>query len=537
MKDWIEIDNTNWEDSMDKITKRRERELGVSYIKPSFSTKPKNKLNVSHNIKKILATEKLEDKDYVINETEEPWYNDDWAMDDEDDIENYEGERFNNELSFNDFLNEAEIILVDNAFDFDINEWEKENQEEIDEELSEDTDNKTNTTTSQFMKYQLTPDKVKEIVNKIINSEFNIINYWKTNQFKKKNNLTDDDLKDILKTLTEQDYKTNSISIDNSKNEAIIFIKQTNIKNLNNIKIYIKLDYDSIENSPVIVLSFHSKRQKTQLTSSYKNTDSLKEYIKDEDDYLDKLNIKSNGVYSINTGWIKHPTQEDIPDIDMDEFEKEFKVWENRYFELLDELNENDNTLAENKKSKNKEKNKDKDIPKYTLKIRNTINYKEAIKSILTYVFDKKDSLITQIDSLIYDSPRVVVNKKFIDDIIDNITKGTLNNSKILMSMLIKLNSTIKRLPDNSILFARSKTRATHLKNAEVVFNPSSLNTSILELQLGNHKNNYRILYCAVNSTIILLTFRRKSSKKTEEKDIRDAETRCYENIILISNK
>ena len=260
----------------------------------------------------------------------------------------------------------------------------------------------------------------------------------------------------------------------------------------------------------------------------------------------DKVDLGAAGL-SINlNGKDARPTynddkelalKEDIPDIDMDEFEKEFKVWENRYFELLDELNENDNTLAENKKSKNKEKNKDKDIPKYTLKIRNTINYKEAIKSILTYVFDKKDSLITQIDSLIYDSPRVVVNKKFIDDIIDNITKGTLNNSKILMSMLIKLNSTIKRLPDNSILFARSKTRATHLKNAEVVFNPSSLNTSILELQLGNHKNNYRILYCAVNSTIILLTFRRKSSKKTEEKDIRDAETRCYENIILISNK
>ena len=254
---------------------------------------------------------------------------DDWIQEDEED-------GFNNELSFNDFLNEAEIILVDNAFDFDINEWEKENQEEIDEELSEDTNNKTGTTTSQFIKYQLTPDKVKEIVNKIINSEFNIINYWKTNQFKKKNNLTDDDLKDILKTLTEQDYKTNSISIDNSKNEAIIFIKQTNIKNLNNIKVYIKLDYDSIENSPVIVLSFHGKRQKTQLTSSYKNTDNLKEDIKDEDNYLSKLDLKSNGIYSLNTGWVKHPVQQDIPDINMEKFEKEFKIWEDKYFDLLD---------------------------------------------------------------------------------------------------------------------------------------------------------------------------------------------------------
>ena len=254
---------------------------------------------------------------------------------------------FNNELSFTDFLDNAEVLLVDNAFDFDINEWEKENQEEIDEELSEDINNVKNTATSQFIKYQLTPDKVKEIVTKIINSEFNIINYWKTNQFKKKNNLTDDDLKDILKTLTEQDYKTNSISTDNSKNEAIIFIKQTNIKNLSNIKVYIKLDYDSIENSPVIVLSFHSKKQKTQLTSSYKNIGSLKEDIKDKEDYLKKLNIKSNGVYSLNYGWVKFPEQKDIPNIDMDEFEKQFKVWEDRYFDLLDELGESTNEITD----------------------------------------------------------------------------------------------------------------------------------------------------------------------------------------------
>ena len=52
MKDWIEIDDTNWEDIMDKITKRREKDLGVSYIKPSSSTKSKNKLNVLHNTKK-----------------------------------------------------------------------------------------------------------------------------------------------------------------------------------------------------------------------------------------------------------------------------------------------------------------------------------------------------------------------------------------------------------------------------------------------------------------------------------------------------
>lgn len=66
--------------------------------------------------------------------------------------------------------------------------------------------------------------------------------------------------------------------------------------------------------------------------------DVLKEELEETSPYTD---IKSNGIYSLNTGWVKHPVQEDIPDIDMEEFEKEFKVWEDRYFDLLDEI-END---------------------------------------------------------------------------------------------------------------------------------------------------------------------------------------------------
>ena len=36
---------------------------------------------------------------------------------------------------FDSFIKNAKVILVDNAFDFDINEWEKENQKEIEDEL------------------------------------------------------------------------------------------------------------------------------------------------------------------------------------------------------------------------------------------------------------------------------------------------------------------------------------------------------------------------------------------------------------------
>lgn len=61
---------------------------------------------------------------------------------------------------------------------------------------------------------------------------------------------------------------------------------------------------------------------------------------------------KSNGIYSLNSGWIKEPVQEDIPDIDMKAFRKEFEEWERKYKELIKalpqvDLEENTNTLEE----------------------------------------------------------------------------------------------------------------------------------------------------------------------------------------------
>lgn len=44
-------------------------------------------------------------------------------------------EPLNEDFDFDSFIKNAEVILVDNAFDFDINEWEKENQKEIEDEL------------------------------------------------------------------------------------------------------------------------------------------------------------------------------------------------------------------------------------------------------------------------------------------------------------------------------------------------------------------------------------------------------------------
>lgn len=48
--------------------------------------------------------------------------------------------------------------------------------------------------------------------------------------------------------------------------------------------------------------------------------------------------LKSNGVYSVlNNTWIKKPEKSEIPDIDMEEFEKEFKVWEDRYLKIVED--------------------------------------------------------------------------------------------------------------------------------------------------------------------------------------------------------
>ena len=49
--------------------------------------------------------------------------------------------------------------------------------------------------------------------------------------------------------------------------------------------------------------------------------------------------IKSNGIYSVmNNSWIKEPVKADIPDIDKDAFEKLFKEWEDKYFDLINRV-------------------------------------------------------------------------------------------------------------------------------------------------------------------------------------------------------
>ena len=151
---------------------------------------------------------------------------------------------------FNTFIKTADVLLVDNAFDFDINDWEEEIQKEIDEALNETHE----PIKKEFVKYNLDENKIDAIIEKLKTSTFSITDYWKTKQFLKKKNITKEEIETIIKNLSKEDYKFNS---KGDGNEAIIFVKNSIIPEKGDFKLYIKLDYDSVEKQPVIVISFH----------------------------------------------------------------------------------------------------------------------------------------------------------------------------------------------------------------------------------------------------------------------------------------
>ena len=183
----------------------------------------------------------------------------DWKVvdDEDDDLDEDLDTQSENDLDFNDFLNFADVILVDDAQTFDINQWEASIKEELESDESDNDSSTTTTSKVNFVKYKLDSDKVKQIIDKIKTSDINIADYWKTKSFLKKNNLSKSDLDSIIKGIEDTDYKYNSIPTftDSDKNETIIFVKKSN--DLGPFKLYIKLDYDSIENTPIIIISIH----------------------------------------------------------------------------------------------------------------------------------------------------------------------------------------------------------------------------------------------------------------------------------------
>ena len=73
--------------------------------------------------------------------------------------------------------------------------------------------------------------------------------------------------------------------------------------------------------------------------SMFNNTFNIKFYHIPVEIYveLDQTSAKSNGIYSLKTGWVKFPEIESVPEIDQDEFNKVFKEWEDRYKSLINE--------------------------------------------------------------------------------------------------------------------------------------------------------------------------------------------------------
>lgn len=57
---------------------------------------------------------------------------------------------------------------------------------------------------------------------------------------------------------------------------------------------------------------------------------------------MDKPTGKSNGIYSIYNGWIKHPVQENIPELDTKAFDKLFNKWESQYFDIIENVTDVD---------------------------------------------------------------------------------------------------------------------------------------------------------------------------------------------------
>lgn len=162
------------------------------------------------------------------------------------------------DMDLDTFLKNAEVILVDDARTFDINRWEAETAAEIADELDEEVE--AVKTTPKFIKYRLDAADIDRIIERLRTSSINITDYWKTSQFLKKNNLQKEDLVEVVRSLSAEDYKTNSRPVNSEDyNEASIFVKNSKVRDLGPFDLYIKLDYDTIEESPVVIISFHSK--------------------------------------------------------------------------------------------------------------------------------------------------------------------------------------------------------------------------------------------------------------------------------------
>ena len=352
MKDWIEIDDTNWEQVMDKVTTKREKELNKQLVSLK-NIRNKEPQRQGKFLNKKLAIESLDEDTF-----EDVWYDDDWMIDDEDvDLE----EDFTSSNLLNEGVSSDDKYLsmdyekaMDSNWKHYIFSVETKDGNLHDERGSYSDDNSFN-------------NAIAEIKRRYGNDLYSI------------NAIHD---KGTLKYYTDlynrylKNKNNNQQSLKNNNNSANSNISQNSNSTQNSQQQNDSQQAAKRKNNPI-----YKQRTKnnSKIVQAFKNnglpTDKLTQQVTDKngrvytkatpvlkklrkDLYGESLgedlektspytNIKSNGIYSLNTGWVKHPVQQDIPDIDIEEFEKEFKVWEDKYFDLLDELDEQSDTINE----------------------------------------------------------------------------------------------------------------------------------------------------------------------------------------------
>ena len=124
-------------------------------------------------------------------------------------------------------------------------------------------------------------------------------------------------------------------NIDIKVKDAVLVGSNVNYNYTDNsdLDLHIIVDTESAGDSQDIykvLLDEYRKNFKNKYTISIKKI-PLEVYIEN-----DNIGANSNGIYSIITNaWIKEPSRDLIPEIDKEEFDKQFKEWEDRYKDLI----------------------------------------------------------------------------------------------------------------------------------------------------------------------------------------------------------
>lgn len=165
---------------------------------------------------------------------------------------------------------------------------------------------------------------------------------WEGNNLKSE---VKDKILEIVKTFVEGLEKDN-IKI-NVKDIILIGSNASyNYSNTSDLDVHIIVDTEGLECPdelyPLLYSSYRSIFNKKYDIEFYGTGVEL--FIDTED-----TKTISNGIYSLNKGWIKEPVKEDIPELDEERFNLELTKWEDKYFDLIkgEELNQGEKQIQD----------------------------------------------------------------------------------------------------------------------------------------------------------------------------------------------